>query len=43
MANELDLYKSFIDGQDGLQFPYDAFDSMNYDFISRCEGEEWPE
>ena len=29
--------------QDGLKLPYDAFDSMNYDFISRCEGDEWPE
>ena len=29
--------------QDGLHFPYDRFDSMNYDFIARCEGDEWPE
>ena len=29
--------------QSGEVFPYDYFDSMNYDFISRCEGDEWPE
>lgn len=29
--------------QEGKDFPYDSFDSMNYDFIARCDGDEWPE
>ncbi|WP_304173043.1 DUF6547 family protein [Pseudobutyrivibrio ruminis] len=29
--------------QDGEAFPYDHFFSMNYDFIARCIGDEWPE
>ena len=29
--------------QDGCKFPYDEFDSMHFDFIARCEGDEWPE
>lgn len=29
--------------QNGEVFPYDEFDSMHYDFICRCEGDEWPE
>lgn len=42
MNEKMDL-EGLVISQDGLQFPYDAFDSMNYDFISRCEGDEWPE
>lgn len=29
--------------QNGEAFPYDEFASMHYDFICRCEGDEWPE
>lgn len=29
--------------QEGEAFPYDYFSSMNYDYIARCEGDEWPE
>lgn len=29
--------------QDGESYPNDAFESLHYDFISRCEGERWPE
>lgn len=28
--------------QNGEKYPYDEFDSMHYDFICRCEGDEWP-
>ena len=29
--------------QDGVSLPNDYFESLHYDFISRCEGDEWPE
>lgn len=29
--------------QDGEAYPNDYFESMHYDFISRVEGDEWPE
>lgn len=29
--------------QNGEVFPYDEFESMHYDFICRCEGDEWCE
>ena len=29
--------------QNGEVFPYDEYDSMHYDFICRCEGDDWPE
>ena len=29
--------------QHGEVFPHNKFDSMHYDFICRCEGDEWPE
>ncbi|OBW94431.1 DUF6547 family protein [Gallibacterium salpingitidis] len=29
--------------KDGESLPYDAFESMHYDFVCRCEGDEWPE
>lgn len=28
--------------QNGEEFPFDEFESMHYDFICRCEGDEWP-
>lgn len=29
--------------QEGDDYPYDHFDSMHFDFICRCEGDEWAE
>lgn len=29
--------------QNGVAYPNDYFESMHFDFISRCEGDEWPE
>lgn len=29
--------------QEGENYPYDHFESMHYDFICRCEGDEWTE
>ena len=29
--------------QDGVSLPNDYFESLHYDFISRCDGDEWPE
>ena len=29
--------------QDGESYPNDHFESLHYDFISRCDGDEWPE
>lgn len=29
--------------QDGKSYPNDYFESLHYDFISRCNGDEWPE
>ena len=29
--------------QDGVSLPNAYFESLHYDFISRCEGDEWPE
>ncbi len=29
--------------QNGESYPNDYFESLHYDFISRCEGDEWPE
>lgn len=29
--------------QDDESYPNDYFESLHYDFISRCEGDEWPE
>ena len=41
----LEYYKDFIDGlvkcKNGEPFPYDEFESMHYDFICRCECDEW--
>lgn len=28
--------------QNGEVLPYDEFESMHYDFVCRCEGDEWP-
>ena len=29
--------------KDGVSLPNDYFESLHYDFISRCDGDEWPE
>ena len=29
--------------QDGESYPNDYFERLHYDFISRCNGDEWPE
>ena len=29
--------------QDGESYPNDYFESLHYDFISRCNEDEWPE
>lgn len=29
--------------QDGEAYSNDYFESLHYDFISRCDGDEWPE
>lgn len=29
--------------QNGVSYPNDYFKSLHFDFISRCEGDEWPE
>ncbi len=34
---------NLVISQAGEPFPYDYFDSMNYDFISRNAGDAWPE
>ena len=41
--NEMMDCDGLVLSQDGETFIYDEFDSMHYDFISRCEGDEWPE
>ena len=41
--NEMMDCDNLVLSQDGQDFPYDQFDSMHYDFIARCEGDEWPE
>ena len=34
-----------IGGAWEVEYPYpnDYFESLHYDFISRCDGDEWPE
>lgn len=29
--------------QGGASYPNDYFESLHYDFICRCDGDEWPE
>ena len=29
--------------RDGVSLPNDYFESLHYHFISRCDGDEWPE
>ena len=45
--SEQDVYKRQLDGlqlhQNGETYPNDYFESLCYDFISRCDGDEWPE
>ena len=35
--------QAVLKSKNGEPFPYDEFESMHYDFICRCEGDEWPE
>lgn len=41
--NELMDCDGLVISQDGEDYPYDHFDSMYFDFICRCEGDEWSE
>ncbi len=39
--NELMDCDGLVLSQNGLPFPHDEFESMHYDFICRCEGDDW--
>ena len=39
--NELMDCDGLVLSKNGESFPYDEFESMHYDFICRCEGDEW--
>ena len=39
--NEMMDCDGLVLSQHGEAFPYDEFDSMHYDFICRCFGDEW--
>ena len=39
--NEMMDCDGLVLSQNGEVFPYDVFESMHYDFICRCEGDEW--
>ena len=41
--NEMMDCAGLVLSQNGESFPYDEFESMHYDFICRCEGDEWCE
>lgn len=41
--NELMDCNGLVLSQDCEDYPHDYFDSMHFDFICRCEGDEWPE
>lgn len=41
--NEMMDCDGLVLSQEGEVYPYDEFDSMHYDFVCRCEGDEWPE
>lgn len=41
--NEMMDCDGLVLSKNGEPFPYDEFESMHYDFICRCEGDEWPE
>ena len=41
--NEMMDCRDLVLSQKGEPYPYDHFDSMYYDFIARCAGDEWPE
>ena len=40
--NEMMDCDGLVLSQNGETFPYDEFESMHYDFICRCDGNEWP-
>ena len=40
--NEMMDCDGLVMSQDGENYVYDEFESMHYDFICRCEGDEWP-
>lgn len=39
--NEMMDCDGLVLSQNGEILPYDEFESMHYDFICRCEGDEW--
>lgn len=39
--NEMMDCDGLVLSQNGEVFPYDVFESMHFDFICRCEGDEW--
>ena len=39
--NEMMDCDGLVLSQNGEVFPYDMFESMHFDFICRCEGDEW--
>lgn len=41
--NEMLDCDGLVLSQNGETLPYDEFDSMHFDFICRCEGDEWPQ
>ena len=40
--NEKQDCEGLVLSQNGEVLPYDEFESMHYDFVCRCEGDEWP-
>lgn len=40
--NEMMDCDGLVLSQNGETFPCDEFESMHYDFICRCDGNEWP-
>lgn len=41
--NEMMDCDGLVLSQNDEIFPYDEFESMQFDFVCRCEGDEWPE
>lgn len=41
--NELMDCDGLVISRNGEILPHDRFESMHYDFVCRCEGDEWPE
>ena len=40
--NEMIDLNGLVISRNGECFPHDVFESMHFDFICRCEGDEWP-